>query len=153
MMKLKSKKTLALIGCLLLTVLAVTSTALALASIWGPASGPTTASNPTVLPASLSAVTWIDTTTSNLGPNPTNIKIGDTLQLSTTITPTTTNPQTVNIYYTHLVNPTSTTPIGNNPATQLVLAGSTTSTSTVTINWIVPESGPYYFIPVIQAPA
>ena len=114
--------------------------------IWSPSSGPTTATTPVVYPVSLSAVNWADTTHPSATPNPVNIYTGDSLTLSTTITPTTTHIQTVTFYYTNVVHPTLSTPIGTDPLTQLVFAGNGTGTSTASCNWVVPADGTYYFI-------
>lgn len=110
--------------------------------IWSGSSGPTTATTQTTL----SSVSWQDTTQPTLSKNPVNIHTGDSLTLSTTITPTTTNTQTVTFYYTNVVDPTSSIPVGTNPASQLVIAGTGTGTSTVSCSWVVPADGTYYFI-------
>jgi hypothetical protein len=149
-MKNMSIKTLTVL-CIL-GLFAGAGIALAVTSIWSPASGPTTSTTPLTLSSSLSAVTWIDETQPTLAHNPIAIHTGDTLELSTVITPTTTNPQTVTFYFTKVVNPTLSTPIGTNPLTQLVIAGTGSGTSTATYDWIVPSDGTYYFIAEIANP-
>jgi hypothetical protein len=104
------------------------------------------------LPASLSAVSWTDVT-SGVGSNPTSINTGDSLTLAATISPTTTHTQTVTFYYTNVVDPSSSTPIGSDSATDLVIVGTGTGTTSASCSWIVPAAGTYYFIAEIASPS
>jgi hypothetical protein len=150
-MKTSTKASIALLVCFMFITLAIGMGVLAAASaIWGPPSGPATATTVT-LPLSLSAVTWTDLTTGS-GSDPANFNTGDSITLAATISPTTTHTQTVTFYYTNIADPSSDTPIGSNPVTDLVSAGIGTGTASASCSWVVPAAGTYYFIAEIASP-
>ena len=146
-MKALSKAKVLLVACIILSALTVSSLVVfAATAIWSPLSNPL--NTDVVLPASLSAVTWNGT------------KSSDTIALSTTISPTPTHQQNVKFYVTMKADANSQTPaiesLTGNWETNLMLLGtvvSTGSTAKITIPPNTLSSGDtFFFIAEIVTP-
>ena len=146
-----------LIVVALLAILGGVAVVAAIFPIWSPSSGPVTAS--TIYQGTLGAIGWTDGNLNFSGNNPSAVAVGDTLTLTTILGSTPVHAQTVSFYYTEVVSPTSTTPIGNSSGTQLVLINTATATppqsgsTSATTTWVVPSANAFYFIAEIVTPA
>jgi hypothetical protein len=141
-MKSMNKLQMSVLVAIIVGLLAGVAVAYAVNAVWSPLSQPLTPQ--AILPNQLSAPVWTGTT-----------NVGSSIQLSTTLSPTPTNPQTVAFYYTYLSTASSSTPIGTDPATDLVAVGSPVQSvgNTATTQFTISTQQTYYFIAEDSAPS
>jgi hypothetical protein len=151
-LNITKRQALAVITAVLIVISATSLIVYAAATtIWSPSSTPTTATA-VAFSGTLGQVTFTDSNPAHSGNNPSQTSTGDTLTLTTPLSPAPARAQSVSFWYSN----SAITVSGGVPTHPEQLSGinevsSTGSTASTT--FIIPDIGTYYFIAKIMAPS